>query len=192
MLASDERGRLIQWDVDPASWQERACHLVGRNLTWPEWLQYFPGQPYQHTCANHPVDATVVHELVNQASQSQNAALYTQAIQAAREINDAALNNFVCKFGSLSKFTESLSFCEEMVKADPGVDWLRGSRGLARALFGYYDATTLADLEAASQWYRQNEVTECVGVRLQILEQLKAGGNPFNTEMIEQLRNENC
>ncbi len=49
-----ERGML--WDVDPAVWRERACAVVGRNLTREEWNLYLPpGTPYRATCSEWPV-----------------------------------------------------------------------------------------------------------------------------------------
>ena len=43
------------WDVDPAVWRERACAIVGRNLTREEWRLYLPpGTPYRATCSEWP------------------------------------------------------------------------------------------------------------------------------------------
>jgi WD40 repeat protein len=47
-------GVIRQWNVDPASWPERACRVVGRNMTQVEWEQYMPGLPYRKTCAQWP------------------------------------------------------------------------------------------------------------------------------------------
>jgi WD40 repeat protein/tRNA A-37 threonylcarbamoyl transferase component Bud32 len=43
------------WDVDPARWRERACSIVGRNLSREEWNLYLPsGTAYRATCAQWP------------------------------------------------------------------------------------------------------------------------------------------
>jgi WD40 repeat protein/tRNA A-37 threonylcarbamoyl transferase component Bud32 len=43
------------WDVDPAVWRERACAIVGRNLSREEWKLYLPPRtPYRATCAEWP------------------------------------------------------------------------------------------------------------------------------------------
>ena len=43
------------WDVDPAVWRERACAIVGRNLSREEWNLYLPpGTPYRATCPEWP------------------------------------------------------------------------------------------------------------------------------------------
>jgi WD40 repeat protein len=46
------------WDVDPAVWRQRACAIVGRNLSREEWELYLPaGTPYRATCSEWPVSA---------------------------------------------------------------------------------------------------------------------------------------
>jgi WD40 repeat protein/class 3 adenylate cyclase/energy-coupling factor transporter ATP-binding protein EcfA2 len=43
------------WDVDPAVWRERACAIVGRNLSREEWSLYMPSStPYRATCSEWP------------------------------------------------------------------------------------------------------------------------------------------
>jgi WD40 repeat protein/class 3 adenylate cyclase/energy-coupling factor transporter ATP-binding protein EcfA2/predicted Ser/Thr protein kinase len=47
--------RATLWDVDPAVWRQRACAIVGRNLSREEWNLYLPsGTPYRTTCAQWP------------------------------------------------------------------------------------------------------------------------------------------
>jgi WD40 repeat protein len=44
------------WDVDPAVWRERACAIVGRNLTREEWSLHMPsGSEYRATCSQWPL-----------------------------------------------------------------------------------------------------------------------------------------
>jgi hypothetical protein len=46
------------WDIDPASWREKACTVAGRNLTKLEWQQYMPpGEPYRATCPGYPIES---------------------------------------------------------------------------------------------------------------------------------------
>jgi WD40 repeat protein/class 3 adenylate cyclase len=43
------------WDVDPAVWRQRACAIVGRNLSREEWALYLPaGTDYRATCPEWP------------------------------------------------------------------------------------------------------------------------------------------
>ena len=50
LSAVDERGHIVQWDTRPASWIQRACAIVERDLTATEWDAYLPGVPRQRTC----------------------------------------------------------------------------------------------------------------------------------------------
>ncbi|HEY3311316.1 MAG TPA: hypothetical protein VGK00_06710 [Anaerolineales bacterium] len=45
---------IILWDTDPDSWSVKACNIAGHNFSKSDWLQYFPGQPYQITCPQFP------------------------------------------------------------------------------------------------------------------------------------------
>ena len=43
------------WDVNPAVWRQRACAIVGRNLSREEWNLYLPrGKRYRATCPEWP------------------------------------------------------------------------------------------------------------------------------------------
>jgi hypothetical protein len=47
--------RAMLWDLDPAVWRQRACAIVGRNLTREEWNLHLPsGTPYRATCSEWP------------------------------------------------------------------------------------------------------------------------------------------
>ncbi len=50
MSAVDERGRIVQWETRPQAWIDRACAIVGRDLTPTEWATYLPGVEYERTC----------------------------------------------------------------------------------------------------------------------------------------------
>lgn len=43
--------------LDYAGLLAQACQVVGRNLTPTEWADYLPGQPYQPTCADLPLNS---------------------------------------------------------------------------------------------------------------------------------------
>ena len=47
-------GPVVVWDLDPDSWQERACDSAGRNLSFFEWEQFFPDEAYRITCPQWP------------------------------------------------------------------------------------------------------------------------------------------
>jgi WD40 repeat protein len=51
LAVAGANSRAMLWDVDPALWQQRACAIVGRNLSREEWKLYLPaGTPYRATC----------------------------------------------------------------------------------------------------------------------------------------------
>ena len=43
-------GAVFLWEVDPANWYTRACHIANRMLTQAEWQQFFGDIPYNPTC----------------------------------------------------------------------------------------------------------------------------------------------
>jgi hypothetical protein len=48
----------IMWDIDPASWREKACTVAGRNMTKAEWRKYMPrDEPYGPTCPGLAVES---------------------------------------------------------------------------------------------------------------------------------------
>jgi WD40 repeat protein/DNA-binding SARP family transcriptional activator len=47
-----ETGEGWVWNVDPSSWESRACQIAGRSMTQAEWSLYLPDRPYQATCGS--------------------------------------------------------------------------------------------------------------------------------------------
>jgi WD40 repeat protein len=54
LAVGHSQGQVVLWDINPASWQQRACATVGRNLTQDEWRQYIGDRPYQKSCPQWP------------------------------------------------------------------------------------------------------------------------------------------
>ena len=50
LLVTHGDGRGVVWDIDPASWAQRACAIANRTLGREEWERYLPGQPYAPAC----------------------------------------------------------------------------------------------------------------------------------------------
>ena len=47
-------GRAHVWNNEPETWAQRACEIVGRNLTPEEWARYMPtGLEYRPTCPQY-------------------------------------------------------------------------------------------------------------------------------------------
>jgi DNA-binding SARP family transcriptional activator/WD40 repeat protein len=40
------------WNMDPASWEARACQIAGRSLSEAEWSVNLPDRPYEPTCGS--------------------------------------------------------------------------------------------------------------------------------------------
>lgn len=47
-------GKIVVWNLDPLTWQDPACQIVGRNLSQQEWKAYFENLPYHITCRQWP------------------------------------------------------------------------------------------------------------------------------------------
>ena len=48
-------GEVSRWDIDEASWRQRACAVANRNLTDEEWRAYLgETQTYHETCPDLP------------------------------------------------------------------------------------------------------------------------------------------
>jgi hypothetical protein len=56
VIAVHNDGRILQWDIDLASWQKQACRRANRNLTREEWQHFFGDEPYWATCPELPVE----------------------------------------------------------------------------------------------------------------------------------------
>jgi WD40 repeat protein len=58
VVSAGRDGRLLLWDVadwaSEAALRDRACSLVGRNLTRSEWSTFVPGKAYGRTCPQWP------------------------------------------------------------------------------------------------------------------------------------------
>ena len=52
MIVVSDSGSGWIWDVDPASWETRACRIAGRSLTLAEWEVHLPDRPYHATCGS--------------------------------------------------------------------------------------------------------------------------------------------
>ena len=43
-------GTGVVWNVDPATWNAKACNVAGRNLTEAEWRDFLGGRRYREVC----------------------------------------------------------------------------------------------------------------------------------------------
>ena len=58
VVSGGNDGRILLWNVEPwasdQALRDRACSLVGRNLTRSEWNLFLPGKSYRRTCDQWP------------------------------------------------------------------------------------------------------------------------------------------
>ena len=50
LLMTADNGEGAVWDIDPKSWERRACAIANRTLTREEWAEFLPGRPYEPAC----------------------------------------------------------------------------------------------------------------------------------------------
>jgi len=60
LVTGSRDGTARLWNLRLEELIDLACHTAGRNLTYPEWQQYFPGQPYCKTCPDLPIHPSFI------------------------------------------------------------------------------------------------------------------------------------
>jgi WD40 repeat protein/DNA-binding SARP family transcriptional activator len=50
VIAAEDNGRAVRWDIRPASLVRHACEVAGRRLTRAEWDEFLPGRDYDPAC----------------------------------------------------------------------------------------------------------------------------------------------
>lgn len=102
--------------------------------------------------------------------------------------------NTICWFGSLWGYAEDvLDACEKAVSLTPAIGYsagaIRDSRGLARALLGDYEGA-IEDFEFFLEQYKKEGICDedCLR-REKWIDALAAGINPFDAQLLEDLKN---
>ncbi|MCL2929233.1 MAG: hypothetical protein MGG37_14995 [Trichodesmium sp. MAG_R01] len=92
----------------------------------------------------------------------------------------------LCWFGSLNNQAQDVMFaCEKAVQLKPNDGKIRNYRGLARALTGNYQGA-VEDFQVLVESIKdEDEKAKLEGW----IETLKKGENPFNSEVLEELKN---
>jgi WD40 repeat protein len=186
---------IILWDLNFESWQARICDIVGRNLTWTEWEQYLPQQPYRAVCPGislyffEALNQAVTYALAGDTERASTA--FEKVVESAIEANHAKLSNSICWRGSINRFPEIvLPACEQAVELAPDYEkgWYHHNRGLARALMGDYGGA-IEDFQFFVEWSKENDIYEQYSLTLEAwITELKAGRNPFDEATLEELR----
>lgn len=204
LISGSGDGTLLIWDLDVAVWRDRACALVGRNLTRDEWETYQPDLPYHPGCLQQPIDGDVMEQvvaIVQQTVESGDPAraegIMAETLEWVLQTDSETLNNNLCWNGSLTGYSELLvPACDRAVELAPERgqyytrDFYRDTRGLARALNGDMPGA-IADFRAFIAWSEANQPFEELRQwRAEWIAALEAGQNPFDAATLEKLRDE--
>ncbi|NEQ75679.1 MAG: hypothetical protein F6K23_23115 [Okeania sp. SIO2C9] len=94
----------------------------------------------------------------------------------------------LCRQGSLNKQAKKVMFaCENAVELEPDNEWIRDSRGLARALTGDFQGA-IEDFEMFIESIDNKSYENAKARRQSWVDTLKKGENPLTTEELEKLR----
>lgn len=119
-----------------------------------------------------------------QVKESLSAFAQAQALDPTLKISAKSWNT-LCWFGSTwGHAMEVMNACEQAIVLEPGNSDFRDSRGLARAQTGNVEGA-IEDFEAFVGW---TKVKEDRIQRQRWTEALRAGENPFTSEVLEKLR----
>jgi WD40 repeat protein len=85
LASSSANATVSLWKVDLESWQNRACLIANRNLSYIEWKQYLGNEPYRATCRQFPVD---IHGLVTEGKRLAKSGELETAAEVFRRARD--------------------------------------------------------------------------------------------------------
>jgi WD40 repeat protein len=174
---------LILWDVNPESWQSRACDVAARNITSDEWERYVGASARDITCPTAllwDADARALENRTPEASRE-----FQHLVDLALKSSNPELSNEVCWFGSIHRFAEIvMPACERAVSLDPSNGAYHDSKALAHAVMGVggrQDA--LKHLEIFIKWARNKPTLAPQLAKRKIwIDALNLGQNPFDDE----------
>jgi hypothetical protein len=189
--SADTTARL--WRVGLDDLMPLACATAGRNLSYPEWQQYFQDQVYRRTCPAWPADPSFHQQIVTlaHAGQVEQAlSTYQAALAADAQLASLEVWNFLCWYGSLwEKANNVADACQTAISLAPTNGGIHDSRGVNRALRGDV-AGAIEDFQFYIAWLQENGLYEAGGgdLRQGWIELLQAGQNPFDAATLTQLR----
>ncbi len=140
--------------------------------------------------ANKLVDAGAI--LARQGNIEEAFSYYAEAQAIDPELEIPANSwNALCWFGSLWGYAaEVMEACETAVALDPEHGGIRDSRGVARALLGDFTGA-IEDFNFYIEWAIENNTFWHYGQKRDAwITELEKGRNPFDTEMLESLKQE--
>jgi WD40 repeat protein len=194
MASSADSGELAVWELNTSTLFYRACQVAGRNLTQEEWSRSFGVEDFHITC---PVAKAMEADALALSGDRVGAEqLYRAALKAAIEAEEPLTANEVCWLGSLDGFAALVkAACEQAVQLASEVverDQIRDSRGVARALTGDV-AGAAEDFGAFVEFLKKfpnldDDLHAMLRRRESWIAALKAGRNPFDAQLLKELR----
>lgn len=200
-IATSSQDKTIRiWDVDYKNTMNLVCSLLTRDLTGEERAQYEISDDGP-TCLDqqkkHIVLQPATSEYIKSLLRNGNILGALLLLSNAKEMDpayvdkfDATLWNSFCWWGSLYGYAKDVTdACNKAVELDPENVW-QDSRGLNNALLGNY-ASAIDDFKIAVEHFKKNNwKQDYITTREEWIKLLEAGQNPFDAEMIEQLKYE--
>jgi len=173
----------------------RACEIAGRNLSEPEWTEFFGDEPYHITCPS--AAAVEADALALNGERADAERLFRQATDQVITAYREGANNEVCWLGSLDGFAATVKpACEQAVQLAPNSlkDQYKDSRGLARALTGDRNGA-IEDFQATVDWIRGQPKLggyseDFLRRRESLIAALRDGRNPFDKQLLDAMRAE--
>jgi WD40 repeat protein/heme exporter protein D len=199
LASGSEDGTVRLWRLQMEELKGIACRVAGRNIRQDEWVDYFRGQDYRRTCERLPAHPSVVLSHLDESLELARAGDVQGALagfqQAVDLDSDFEISTYywkdLCWFGSLwDQAADVLHACEQAVALTPDDGRMHDSRGLARALTGDLEGA-VEDFEFYVEWLKHTgQYEKGASKRESWIDELKAGRNPFDEEILKALRDE--
>lgn len=166
LYSTGRDGRVVALELDAARWTTRACRRGQRNLTYPEWVQFFGDEAYRLTCADLPVHPSLLESgrrLAEAGDWEGGSALMARAAElgdprvadATAEARSLATQGFldraeqVARVGQVRLATQHF---QQALALDPGLNVDPAARAAAIAAPGFAErADRLARLHRTDQ-----------------------------------------
>jgi len=195
LVSTGNDGSIVVWEMSMPDLLSRACEIAGRNLSEPEWTEFFGDEPYHITCPS--AAAVEADALALNGERADAERLFRQATDQVITAYREGANNEVCWLGSLDGFAATVKpACEQAVQLAPNSlkDQYKDSRGLARALTGDRNGA-IEDFQATVDWIRGQPKLggyseDFLRRRESLIAALRDGRNPFDKQLLDAMRAE--
>lgn len=203
LISNAYNEKVIIWDLRTESWQDKACRIANRNLTYTEWQQYLSGESYHLTCPDLATDIYLIYQMVANAEEALAADdpstakfIYLDMIDRAQKTDDYILENTVCWKANLDGFEKLVTpVCLSAYEnaKNQGFEYLgmiQDSLGVNYALIGETEKS-IENFQAFVDMTKEKGLYDTWGTKRESwISDLSAGRNPFDAETLQALRDE--